>query len=456
MRAPGTPLPRATAPTPLGEQPSRRKIRYLAQSVALEETGNPFLAQVVVGTVSLIVLLFVIWAALTHVDEVAVATGSVLPTGKVQVVQHADGGVVESILVREGDVVSVGQLLIRLDATSLKTEWRELRLKEMSLSLQAQRLSAFAAHEPLALPEVASEYASLVQDQQAVYQAQVLARDEKSDALQSLIRQRQADLQLLDEQEKTLVAKQALSQESFALKKRLTERGLSSKMRFLDAQTELNQVRGELAQVVAKKNQMRNALEESRINLRELHAQLSRQAMVEMGVARSELIQVQEAVKRVASRVENTDITAKVAGVVQSLNINSTGGVIAPRAVILEIVPLGRELVVEARITGRDIGHVKVGQPVALKFTAFDFARYGGLTGRLQQISPTTVPDEKGEPYYKGSIVLDSFHVGPDPTLRPVLPGMMVQASIQTGDKTILEYLLKPIYTSVRQALQER
>ncbi|MBF0462460.1 MAG: HlyD family type I secretion periplasmic adaptor subunit [Magnetococcales bacterium] len=453
---PGVPLKKTAGPTPLGEQPSRRKIRYLAQSVALEETGNPFLAQVVVGTVSMIVLLFVIWAAVTQVDEVATSTGTVVPTGKVQVVQHTDGGVVDAILVHEGDVVSVGQTLIRLDAVSLKTELRELRMKEMALSVQSQRMLAFATGKPLEFSPYGPEYESLILDQKKVYQSQVLARDEKDAALRSLIRQRQQDVWLLDEQEKTVSAKLALAQEGFELKKRLTERGLSSKMRFLDAQTELNQTQGELAQIVAKKRQMHSALEESRINLRELNAQLSKQAMTEMGSVRAELAQVQEAVKRLTKRVEDTEVTAKVAGVVQSLNVNSPGGVVAPRAVILELVPLDRELIVETHISGRDIGHVKVGQPVSVKFTAYDYSRYGGVTGRLRQISPTTMVDEHGEPYYKGIVELDANHVGPDPQLRPVLPGMMVQASIETGSKTILEYLLKPIYASVRQALQER
>lgn len=455
MRMPGQ-LKMASGPTPLGEQPSRRKIRYLAQAVALEETGNPFLAQVVVGTVSVIVLLFVIWAALTHVDEVATAMGSVVPTGKVQVVQHMEGGVVEAILVQEGDRVQVDQPLIRLDSTSLKTELHEMRLKEMSLSVQSQRLLAFANHKPLIFTPYGPEYRSLILDQERVYQSQVLARDEKNNALQSLIRQKQADIHLLDEQESTITEKISILKEEFELKKRLTERGLSSKMRFLEAQRELNQAEGERTQVIAKKQQMRSVVEESQINLRELNAQLSRQAMTEMSAANAELVQVQEAVKRLSNRVEGTVITAKVAGIVQSLNVNSPGGVIVPRAVVLEIVPMDRELIVDAKISGQDVGHVKVDQPVIVKFTAYDFARYGGVSGRLRQISPTTTADERGEPYYKGTIVLDVNYVGEDPSLRPIMPGMMVQASIQTGNKTILEYLLKPIYASVRQALQER
>ncbi|MBF0116058.1 MAG: HlyD family type I secretion periplasmic adaptor subunit [Magnetococcales bacterium] len=456
MRAPGSPLKSSIAPTPLGEQPSRRKIRYLAQSVALEETGNPFLAQMVVYTVTSIIFLFLVWAAVTRVDEVAMANGSVIPTGKVQVVQHNDGGVVEEILVQEGDVVRSGQVLIRLDTTSMRIELKELQLKETSLSAQSQRLYAFANHEKLEFVPPATHSENFMADQRKVYEAQVLAREEKSSSLSSLIRQKQADLALLGEQEKTLLVKLGYLQESFALKKSLTERGLSSKMRFLDAQTELNQVQGELRQIQTKKRQMKNVLEESEINLRELDAQLTKQALTEMGTVRAELAQVEEMIKRLSNKLGGMEIKAKVDGIVQSLSANSRGGVITPRAVILELVPLDRALIVEAKISGRDIGHVKVGQPVGIKFTAFDFARYGGVGGTLQQVSPTTVPDDRGEPYYKGTILLEASHVGPDPALRPIMPGMMVQASIQTGNKSILEYLLKPIYASVQQALQER
>lgn len=456
MKVPKTPLEKSPGPTPLGKQTSRRKIRYLAQSVALEETGNPFLAKLVIGTISFIVLTFTLWAAVTKIDEIAVTTGKVVPTGQVKVIQHPDGGVISAILVREGDVVTQGQTLIILEITSLKTELKEMHLREMSLQLQAQRLLAFANQKKLPSSNVDPDYESLVLDQKKVYHTQVQARDETIKVLQSRIRQRQSDVNLLNNQENTLVTKVKLLQEEFELRKKLTERGLSSRMSFLEIQRKLNQAEGELAQIVSKKKLTADALDESRLNLRELNAKLTNQAMTEMSSVRSELIQVQEALKRLTNRVNGARITTKVAGVVQSLNVHSTGGVVAPRAVLLEIVPLDRELIIESRISSRDIGHVKVNQPVKVKFIAYDFARYGGISGWLQQISPSTFLDERGEPYYKAIITLDSTHVGPDSNVRPILPGMTVQANIMTGNKTIMEYLLKPIYTSVQQALQER
>ena len=456
MRVPALPLRKTSGPTPLGEQTSRRKIRYLAQSVALEETGNPLLAKLVTVTVCLIVLAFAVWAALTRIDEIAVTTGSVVPLGQVQVVQHSEGGVVAAILVREGDVVKVGQPLVLLDVTSLKTELKEMRLREMSLHLQVQRFLAFANGQELVSDEVEEAYASLVSDQRKVYQTQVQARDESIKILQSRIRQKQNESELLRKQEVNMNGKLALLREEFALRKNLTERGLSSKVSFLEAQRNLNQTEGDLEQIASKRKLTANVLEESRASLKELTAQLKNRAMTEMSLARSELVQVQESLKRLVRRVEGAEIKAKVSGVVQSLNVHSPGGVIAPRAVVLEIVPLDRELIVESQISSRDIGHIRTNQPVSIKFTAYDFSRYGGVSGTLSQISPTTFLDERGNPYYKAVIVLDSTYVGPEPSLRPVLPGMTVQANIMTGDKTIMEYLLKPIYTSVRQALQER
>lgn len=456
MKVPGIPRASAPGPTPLGKQVSRRKIRYLAQSVALEETGNPLLAKLVIGTVGVVVVTFMIWAAVTRIDEIAVTVGKVVPTGQVQVVQHLNGGVVAEILVREGDAVSEGTLLIRLDASSLEMELQEMRLREMALRLQAQRLYAFATQQEPAFPDVGPDYENLVMDQHSVYRAQVQARTEAAHVLQSRIQQKQNEVELLSKQETTLATKVTLLREEFALRKRLTERGLSSKVSFLEIRRTLNQAEGDLAQIALKNQLTRHALEESQVNLRELVAQLSSQAMTEMSAVRAEHAQVQEALKRLESRVEGTQITAKVAGIVQSLGVHSPGGVVAPRAVLLEIVPLDRELVVEARVSGRDIGHVKANQPVNVKLTAYDFARYGGVSGWLRQISPSTFLDERGEPYYKAVIVLDKAYVGSDAFSRPILPGMTVQANIMTGNKTIMEYLLKPIYTSVQQALQER
>jgi membrane fusion protein, adhesin transport system len=136
--------------------------------------------------------------------------------------------------------------------------------------------------------------------------------------------------------------------------------------------------------------------------------------------------------------------------------VHTVGGVIPPGAIITEIVPLDKELVVEAKIQPRDVGHVRIGQPVTVKVTTYDFSRYGGITGELKDVSASTFLDEQGEPYYKGIVELDRNYVGKDPMHNRVMPGMTVQADIKTGKKTLFSYLLKPVYSSVSTAFRER
>lgn len=159
---------------------------------------------------------------------------------------------------------------------------------------------------------------------------------------------------------------------------------------------------------------------------------------------------------KLEDRANRLEIRAPVRGIVKGLQAHTIGGVIAPGALVLEIVPMDEELVVEARVATTHVGHVEVGQPVTVKVLTYDFARYGGIPGRLRSVSASTFVAEDETPYYKAVIALDRNYVGGDPNRNLVLPGMTVQADIKTGRKTLLQYLLKPVYSSIDEAFQER
>lgn len=324
------------------EHMTRPPTRYLAKAAALEETGVPKMVRFTLLTVSALVAAAIAWAAITKVDEAASAGGEVVPTGRVQLVQHLEGGIVSDIFIEEGQLVSAGQLLLRMD------------------------------------PSAAN-----------------------------------AELSHLENRERSLVNQTKIVEEILSMQSRLLEKKFTSRARYLETQRELARTRGELAEV------------------------------------REELVRLQH-------RVARTEVTAPTRGYVKGLNVNTVGGVMAPGQVLMEIVPADQDLVVEARISTRDIGHVSVGQTAKVKIDTYDFARYGAITGRLKRISATTFQDDKGAPYYKGTIVLDRRHVGTEPQRNPVLAGMTVQAEIVTGAKSILEYLLKPIRNSVDRAFHER
>lgn len=321
---------------------TRPPTRYLAKAAALEETGVPHMIRLTLLTVSALVAAAIAWAAITKVDEAATAGGAVVPTGKVQTVQHLEGGIVSEIFVEEGQLVSAGQILLRMDPSAARAELNHLENRETSLLNQTK-----------------------------------------------------------------------IVEEILGMQTRLLEKKFTSRSRYLETQRELARTKGELAEL------------------------------------REDMVRLQH-------RVARTDITAPTRGYVKGLNVNTVGGVIAPGQILMDIVPADQDLVVEARISTRDIGHVSIGQTAKVKVDTYDFARYGAISGRLKRISATTFQDEKGAPYYKGTIVLDRRYVGAEPQRNPVLAGMTVQAEIVTGAKSILSYLLKPIRNSVDRAFHER
>jgi len=175
-----------------------------------------------------------------------------------------------------------------------------------------------------------------------------------------------------------------------------------------------------------------------------------------MGAVTAELAQVREAVAKRDDRANRLEIRAPVRGIVKELQAHTIGGVIAPGALVLEVVPMDKELIVEARVATTDVGHIEIGQPVTVKVLTYNYARYGGIPGRLRSASASTFVAEDETPYYKAVVELDRNYVGGNPDRNLVLPGMTMQANIKTGRKTLLQYLLKPAYSSINEAFRER
>lgn len=217
-----------------------------------------------------------------------------------------------------------------------------------------------------------------------------------------------------------------------------------------------NEVKGELAKLMGERRRALQALQEVKSRQIEQESRAREDALSIMGSVIGELAQVQRSIAKLEDRVKRLVVRAPVRGIVKGLKVHTVGGVIPAGGQVLDIVPVDEEMVVEAKINPRDVGHIHLGQPVQVKVTTYDFARYGGITGVLESVSATTFVDEAGDPYYKGMVRLDRSYVGHDPTLNQVLPGMTVQADINTGKKTLLQYFLKPIYSSIDSSFRER
>jgi membrane fusion protein, adhesin transport system len=435
---------------------SSRQSRHLAQAVVLEETGTAPLVRLTMFITCLATMIFVGWSAMTEVPEVAQAEGQIIPTVSVQTVQHLEGGIVQDVLAKEGETVTAGQVIIRLSPAQAIADLEQTRAREATLLIKAERLRAFAEERKTDFSGMPQGYDRLVADNLAIFNSQTQARDTARSVILSQIEQKRADAILLDGQQKALRDQLGPLSEEMKMREELVSKGLVSRVVFLDTKREMSRVQGELARIIGQAVTAHEAIAEAENRLIDSKSSLQKQTMDELGTTVNELAQVQESIGRLEDRVKRLDIVSPVHGIVKGLAVKNPGAVIQPGGMVCEVVPIEADMKVDARVNPRDVGHMKIGQRVKVKITTYDFARYGAVMGTLANISATSFQDEKGQPFFKGIIDLDHNYVGDIPGRYMAQPGMTVQAEIITGDKTLLQYMLKPIFTQLQQSFHER
>lgn len=378
-----------------GDEVRRREARETAQYL------SPRGGRMILWSILLFIVVLLIWTSIAEIDEVTRGEGKVIPSRQVQVLQNLEGGIVSEILVAEGDIVEEGQLLIRLDDTQFAAALREGETHCMEHRAKAARLEAEAAQKDFVPPKIVLEdYPQFVQREYELYQARK----------QQFIRQ-----------EKSL-------EKELAMMRPLVNEGAVSEIEVLRLERKLNEVRDEYC-TGAKKE------------LNDLLAEISR---------------LTESNQVLRDKLQRTRITAPLKGVIKQVMVNTVGGVIKPGVDLVEIVPLEDSLLVEAKILPADIAFIHPGQEVVVKITAYDFAIYGGLKGKIENISADTIADENNENYYKIRVRTAQNQLGTRDNPLPIIPGMAARVDILTGKKTILNYLLKPVLRAKEKAFRER
>lgn len=432
-----------------------RLLNFLSQPLLVEEHGAPDFFARLPWIAGLFLAGCVLLAAFTDVPQTAVVQGQVAPAGSVQIVQHLEGGIIAAVEVTEGELVAADQILIRLSPAEAASLLNETRSLEAALALQVERLRAFTLDRE---PDFAGYegYASLIADQRNILESQRQGRETQRQVLQARIRQRQAQLASLAKQRKHLEDQVQIVKQLVEMRAGLVKQGLVSRISYLDTLRTQSQAREELVGVLGQSAKAQEDLDEAQDTLFELDARLRNEAQTELGKASAELARVREQLSKLNDRVSRLEIRAPARGLVKGLLRNAAGGVIRPGEPLMEIVPVDDTLVAEVKIVPRDIGHLEIGQRVRIKPTAYDTTMLGGIDGRLDHISATTFVDDKGQAFYKARISLDRAYVGDDPGRHPILPGMEVTGDIITGERTLLRYLLKPIYRAFEGGFHER
>ncbi|KNC17446.1 HlyD family type I secretion periplasmic adaptor subunit [Pantoea sp. BIGb0393] len=360
------------------------------------------------------------WANYARVEEITKGDGKVISRSREQVIQSLEGGILAEMNVREGTVVDRGDVLLKIDPTRAQSSYREVLSKVVGLKGSIARLRAEAYEQPLMFDEQVKSDPAVVSQETKAYESRKRALNDSVNSLQRSY---------------------ALSMREIRLAEPLAAKGLLSEVELLRMQRQANDIQ---AQIVERRNRYQS----------DAHAELARMEL--------ELGQVSENLIGRADIVERTTINAPVRGTVKNVRVNTIGGVIQPGEHILEIVPLEEQLLVEGKIRPSDVAFLRPGLPAKVKITAYDFAIYGGLDGHVEYISPDTLKDDQkaasGRPddtYYRVLILTDKSTLHAGNKDLPIIPGMIATVEVRTGEKTILDYLLKPVLKA-KEAFRER
>jgi len=436
--------------------PAVRRTSYLAQSIHLEESSSPRLIRFSILLMAVSVAVAIAWASMARLDQVARADGEVIPSTNVSVLQHLEGGIIEQVLVRPGDVVEAGQTVVRMSGTGAGSELRQLRTREAALSLRLERLYAQLQDRDPDFGPWRERYAALTEEQTQLLAASRETRQNRMQLFEEQLKDQNIQLETLLSQRGTIQESIKLIEEEAGLRKELLDKGLTRRFTYLDVLRDLNRTRGQLVQLDGLISRTRQEIAEIEARRISFESSNDTQALAEISQISAERAEVEESIRRFEDRFERLDIRSPVDGVVQDLTFTSPGAVVAPGAAVAQIVPIEDELVVEVLLNPKDVAFVSKGQEATVRITAYDFAQFGGMQGTVERISPTTISTDSGASFYTVVIRLDHNHFGADETQHLVLPGMIVQADIRTSDRTLLDYLAKPITRAFQIGFTER
>lgn len=431
------------------------KHQHLAQSVLLEESGSPLVIRSLIFFTAILLVLLILWAIIAEVDEVAVTTGEIVPPSKLKQIQSTEGGRIAAILVKNGEAVTSGQVILKFDTFALDSELRELQARQQSLTAQHERLNTFLQDKPVVANQPGQKTGAALTQALLLRQLQA-TRNTGKDIYQDRVRQIKASIEQVSGRKKFLDEKKATLDEELSMRKDLLASGMTTKLHLLTLRRQLADVDAELADIAPKRTKLERELDEATNQLKKNESDVRERALAELGQTDDELARLDEQIIRLQERLRYSEVRSPTDGFIHGLKSHTIGGVINHGETILEIVPKETSLIAEIQISPRDVGHVKIGQKVKLRVTAYDFSRYGIAKGELTDISPAAFLDKGNAPYHKGIVAIEQNYVGNTPGLYPVIPGMTLSADIKTGSKTMMTYLLKPIYASATQSFRER
>lgn len=414
-------------------------------------------AHYLLASLLFLVVSFCVWAHFCQLDELArTDLARVSPSMKTQYIQSLDGGILKNIYIQEGQIVKEGDLLAEIDATEFQSKMDQHLIKINNLKIKAVRLLSEATGKDFVVPDELQEKApTLASAQVNLYQSR---KQELSLKLKILFDEKiglNQQIEELESAQRSFERSLHLKRKEYAMLDNLKSSGSVSAKELLDIERAVSELESEIEQSQSKIEQKQTSRQSIAKKAAELRVTFKKEAYREYNQMKSELASLLKENISVSDKVDRTSIYAPVDGIVHQVLTHTQGGVLKPGDTLVEIIPMDEKLIIEAKIAPKDIGFIHEGMKATVKVTTYDYALFGGLDGKVKQISPDVVM-EKDQAFFIVKIQTEKSYLEKHGQRYAIIPGMSAQVDILTGTKTVLQYILKPIFKAKQKALTER
>lgn len=430
--------------------------KKLTQPLALEDGKVPGLLRNLTYIVCSIICAAIVWGSVSEIRELAVGRGEIVPAGSVKSVHHLEGGIIEKVLVQEGQVVEPGTPVLRLHHIVGNSDLKQLKVRQVSLMFQKQRLVALLNNKEFTPTKDARNFPNLAKDQVELFNIQRAVRKREKQTLQTRINQRSAEIDAYDLELESLVRQVSIRGDRMKVAETLYNKKIGTKSSLLELKSEYEETMARSISLNGRRISAREALAEAKSVMLESKIKSRQLLTQELTKASTDLAEIDQNIIKQSDKVERLVVRSPVRGVIQSLPFRTKGEVIKPGEMVAKIVPVEEAVVAEIRLDPKDIGHVKIGDKAEVKISTFDPNVFGVIKGTVNKISASSFQSERGEVYFKAIVKLASNTIGRADKLHKITPGMLLQADIITGSKSLVQYMLKPVYRSLDTAFSER
>lgn len=399
-------------------------------------------------------LILLVWAAVASVPQSAHGEARVVPSQKLQVVQTVDGGIITNVYVKEGQLVKAGQTLIQIDTTRFNSSVNEKEAIETSLKFKEARLLALLNNDRMKVSaELQNKYPELYFQEAKLLDNKLREWTAMTQITEQQLNQRQRELEEAQSRASAAKSSQEIALQELNSMRPLLKSGAVSPVEILRIEKEVANSRGDYQAATAQTNRLLSAITEAREKIKETRFKLENEAGTELSEVKGRLASLAQNQIELNDRVNQATLKAPVAGLIQRILYNTKGAVVPAGKEVIEIVPSDEQLVFETKINPKDIAFVRPEQKATIRVTAYDYATYGALNGKVESISADSLIDEFGKPYYVVKVIASRQDV--DGRIK-LLPGMVADVSIETEQRSVLSYLTKPILRAKSVAFTEK